>query len=179
MYCITNIYKYNQFNFCAIKIKDMISKIQNWFYIIAKTHFRNKPISKTNQHLLQRDLENCLTLDDITTLKEVVKLCHQDFTQEDLLTFVLNINYRKRIIEYCNEFLTKKRYSTLEIRNMLFNTGSYAVCDAIKLHFQKNKDFYLMDYNGHEKRVSVDLYQIMIRKQKEIIFEKYKKLESI
>lgn len=157
----------------------MISKIQKWFYTIAKTHFRNKPISKSNQILLQRDLENCLSLSDITTIKEVVKLCAQDFEPNDLVTFILNINYRKQLIEYCNEFLTEKRYSTLQIRNMLFNTGSYAVCDAIKLHLQINKHYYLTDYNGLDKKVSVEIYQIMIRKQKANIFQKYKELESM
>jgi hypothetical protein len=155
----------------------MISKIQKWFYTIVNNHDHDKALSKSNQILLQRDLENCFTLADITTIKEVVKLCAQDFDPNDLITFILNINYRKQLIEYNIFNLPEQRYSTMQLRSMIINTGSYAICDAIKLHVDKNKRFYLMDFNGFEKRHSVELYYEIIIKQKTKILDKYTQLQ--
>jgi hypothetical protein len=65
----------------------------------------------------------------------------------------------------------------MQLRSMIINTGSYAICDAIKLHVDKNKRFYLMDFNGFEKRQSVELYYEIIIKQKTKILDKYIQLQ--
>lgn len=148
---------------------------EKWIDIITKDRETGKTISPQSKELLQRDLENCFTTADIKMLREVLRYCKNDFTNDELLTFLLNIDYRRRIIIHSEIVLPKNRYSAAEINSHFKNTLSYPECDAILLHLEKNKKFYTSQFNGFNAMQSLDVFYRMAENQKAKIWNQYKK----
>lgn len=145
-----------------------------WLEILHGNQKNNVKFSKNNQFLLQRDLQNCYHLHDINQLRSVLHLCHEDFSTDYLLTFLLNISYQEHLIIYCNVNLNKERYSCHEIRTKFKSTQSYAVCDAILLHITRNENHYLSSYETEPALTDLSIFTTMANNQKEIILQQYK-----
>lgn len=156
----------------------MKKSLTEWLKLVLENKKKCINFSKENQILLQRDLENCVTLDDIQRLKDVLQLCREDFKQDDLITFLLNINYKKILIEYCNNALPKERYPAHEIKSMFVKTQSYAVCDAILLHIKRNKQHYLSNYQNLPAMMDTTVFIKMAERQKTILLEKFQPQKS-
>lgn len=132
------------------------------------------PITLKTSELLQNKLNECFTLENIENLKAILRLCTEDFTEQERLTLLLNIEYRKRLIIYCNTHLTEKRYPVHEIKRMFKATTAYAICDAILLHCQMNKHYYLSQYkNNFYPLQSLYIFESMAITQKTYIYENF------
>lgn len=132
------------------------------------------PTSISTLHYLERDLNNCLSLADIDTIKEVLRYCENELTECERLDLLKNIDYRKRLIKYCINYLPEKRYSITQINDLFINTGSYAVCDAILLHIKINKEFYLQQFGDLSPLQDTCIFDKMAERQKTFIWKKFK-----
>ena len=91
----------------------MRSFISKWFTWFTTEKSKYLPLSEQNKQLLINELDQCYTTDDIKLLREVLRLCVEDFTFEEHIDFELKIAYRKRLIKYCNKIFGIKFRKTL------------------------------------------------------------------
>ncbi len=139
-----------------------------------------KRISITEQksnslQLFYECLNQCYSLEDITTLQLLVHLRHSNLSFQELTDLLLNIDYRKRILEYALKNLTKPRYSAMEIKRLFNYTDSYAVCDAILMHVEINKQNYLSVFQDMYAMTSTEVFTRMAIRRKKYILENYTK----
>jgi hypothetical protein len=150
----------------------MVNFIQKWFPMInTERKFHNK-VSLSTLKLLQRDIENCYTIEDYYQLKAVLQLCWEDFSKTDLFVFMRNMVYRKKLIQYIEKNLPDYKYSAHEFHTLIRSTESYMVLDAIKLHIEKNKQYYQTNCFGTRK-YDISIFENMIATRKEFIISHF------
>lgn len=139
----------------------MNNLLQKWFPKILQEKQLQKSITPQTIELLQRDLNHCFTQEHIFQMREVLRLCYEDFEQEELYNFLFEINYRKRLINWVDKNLPFNRYEIHDIRAAFHNTNSYMVCDAIRLHLQRCKPYYKKQYSGMRAVESMEVFDFM------------------
>lgn len=146
--------------------------LSNWFSKLITQKPAYLPLSVQNKELLTSDLLKCYTVSDIRLLREVLRLCSEDFSFEELVEFELNISYRLHLILYCENNFKNRIFNVHEFRNLLRNTKSYPICDAILLHVEIHQEQY--------KKVSTDysIFQRIVTNRKTIIWETFKKMSA-
>lgn len=147
------------------------------FTEVAQLFFANQrtidnPAILTKQ-LLKRDLENCLTIADIEGLSEVLKYCNAELSKDEFLTFLLNIGYRKQIINFCDQHLICKRYPAHEIKAMFNRTNSLAFCDAVLLHVKRNSKYYTSEFQSLPAMNDTSVFERMAEKKQADLYNKF------
>jgi hypothetical protein len=120
----------------------MESLISKWFTRFINEKGNYLPLSEQNRQLLTNELAHCYSTSDISLLREVLRLCVEDFTTLQHLEFELNISYRLHLILHCNRNFKNQIFDVYQIRQFYKNTDSYAICDAIALHIEMNRESY-------------------------------------
>lgn len=133
----------------------MKSFISKWFTRFVTEKSKYLPLSEQNKILLINELEQCYTVNDIKLLREVLRLCAEDFTFDEHLDFELKISYRMQLIKYCNANFGNEIFTIHQIRSLFRNATSISVCNAIMLHVQMNKEWYNHKYSNYS------LFEIM------------------
>ena len=150
---------------------------------LVKCFFKNELNTQINsistKDFLCRDIQNCLTNQDIKTFIEVLDYCKNDLSVPDLIHVYCELGYKKEIIKYCDKHLTNNRYTDHQIRSMIKNANSIAKVDAIVLHLNRNaeyytSDFYTEDFDKILAKKDLTVFQVMAQKRINSLRKKYK-----
>jgi len=138
--------------------------LKNWISILVPKN-AILPVSEQNKQALRNDLKKCYTQFDIELLKAILGLSAGSFSTRDLVDFNLEIDYRRRMIEYVDTRLKNQIFQTREIATMFHQAQSRIEVDALCLHLEINNTIYERRSEG------MWIYKSMAAKRNEALLQ--------